>query len=105
LYRYKSALVHYRYDFTPRVECTVAELVWGFIRDPCYANQVTEKFIKYMEENKDEFFVLKTVAVIAKLDSVIAERRVEDGKDTEAKIVLGNCLDLIPSTENYSFKL
>ena len=68
-------------------------------------NQVTEKFIKYMEENKDEFFVLKTVAVIAKLDSVITERRVEDGKDTEAKIVLGNCLDLIPSTENYSFKL
>ena len=68
-------------------------------------NQVTEKFIKYMEENKDEFFVLKTVAVIAKFDSVVTERRVEDGKDTEAKIVLGNCLDLIPSTENYSFKL
>ena len=67
--------------------------------------QVTEKFIKYMEENRNEFFLLKSVAVIAKLDSVIAEKRVKEGIDTEAKIVLGNCLDLIPSTENYLFKL
>lgn len=54
LYRYKSALVHYRYDFTPRVECTVAELAWGFVRDPCYANQVAEKLIEVLPDIRDE---------------------------------------------------
>lgn len=54
LYRYKSALVHYRYDFTPRVECTVAELAWGFVRDPCYANQVTERLIEILPDIRDE---------------------------------------------------
>lgn len=92
LYRYKSALVHYRYDFTPRVECTVAELAWGFIRDPCYANQVTEKLMEILPDIRDEppVFVTEwnnivtTVTTSLKGPSVVTSEAV---MDTEEEVV------------------
>ena len=54
LYRYKNVLVHYRYDFTPKQECSIAELSWGFVKDPWFADAVATNVAKYLPDIRDE---------------------------------------------------
>ena len=54
LYRFKSHLVHYRYDFTPKVECSIAELAWGFVKDPWNAVAVAENLERILPDIRDE---------------------------------------------------
>ena len=54
LYRYKNVLVHYRYDFTPKQECSIAELSWGFVKDPWFADAVATNVERYLPDIRDE---------------------------------------------------
>jgi hypothetical protein len=54
LYRYKDVLVHYRYGFTPKQECSIAELAWGFVKDPWCANEVASKLKTLLPDIRDE---------------------------------------------------
>ena len=58
-----------------------------------------------MDEQKDEFDFSKPIAVIAKINSVATEKKLSDGNMSDVKVGVGQCLALIPSTENYSFQL
>jgi hypothetical protein len=67
--------------------------------------EITEGFVRYMEEHKDEFDFEKPIAVIAKINSVVNEKKLNDGKVDDVKVGIGQCLALMPSTDNYSFQL
>ena len=54
LFRFKQFLVHYRYDFEPKVECTIAELAWGFVRDPWFADAVADNLAQILPDIRDE---------------------------------------------------
>jgi hypothetical protein len=68
-------------------------------------SDVTTDFLRYMEEHKDEFDFSKPIAVIAKINSVLTEKKLSDGNMSDVKVGVGQCLALLPSTENYSFQL
>ena len=54
LYRFKDYLVHYRYGFVPKMECSIMELAWGFVKDPCFANDVAKNLEKILPDIRDE---------------------------------------------------
>ena len=54
LFRFKEFLVHYRYDFTPRIECSISELAWGFVKDPWFANDVAQNLEHILPDIRDE---------------------------------------------------
>jgi hypothetical protein len=70
----------------------------------CPAEQ-TEGFVRYMEEHKDEFDFEKPIAIITKISSVVTEKKLSDGQMSDVKVGIGQCLALLPSTDNYSFKI
>ena len=70
----------------------------------CPAEQ-TEGFVRYMEEHKDEFDFEKPIAIITKISSVVTEKKLSDGKMSDVKVGIGQCVALLPSTDNYSFKI
>jgi len=67
--------------------------------------EITEGFVRYMEENKDEFDFIKPIAIITKISSVISEKKISEGKLNDVKVGIGQCLALLPSTDNYSFQI
>jgi hypothetical protein len=66
-------------------------------------NKTAKKFINYMDAHKTEFEFEKSIAVLAKINSIENETRIEDGTSNDVKIGIGNCVDLLPSTGNYEF--
>ena len=66
---------------------------------------ISEKFLNYMDANKMEFEFEKPIAAFVKISSVINEVRVEGNSSSDVKIGMGICLDLMPSTDNYSFQI
>jgi hypothetical protein len=66
---------------------------------------ITEKFLDYMNLNKKKFDFEKPIAVIAKINSVTSEKNMLNGTSEEIKIGIGECLELMPSTDNLSFHL
>ena len=66
---------------------------------------LTEGFVRYMEEHKEEFDFEKPIAIITKISSVVTEKKLSDGKMSDVKVGIGQCVALLPSTDNYSFKI
>lgn len=66
---------------------------------------VTEGFLSYMESHKEEFDYEKPVAIFAKINSVVNEKKLINRNMEDAKLGVGKCLALLPSTDNYSFQI
>ena len=66
---------------------------------------VTEDFLSYMESHKEEFDYEKPVAIFAKINSVVNEKKLINQNLENVKLGIGKCLALLPSTENYSFQI
>ena len=66
---------------------------------------LTEGFVRYMEEHKEEYDFEKPIAIITKISSVVTEKKLSDGKMSDVKVGIGQCVALLPSTDNYSFKI
>lgn len=111
LYRFGSVLVHYRYDFTPRRECSVEELAWGFVKDPWFAKIVAEKIMRLLPDIREEppLFVKewnnlgKTTSVKATMDIEVVTKEFDDLpplEDDQSNDELPLLEDYLPSNDD-----
>ena len=54
LFRLRGNLFHQRYEGTPKIECTISEVVWAHIKYPRLAYKVVESLEKIIPDIRDQ---------------------------------------------------